>query len=754
MKQIRDKLLGIFQGEHQDHSGQIRALLRRIVEAEGPGPDLDEAFRRAHSLKGAARAVGLEQIETVGHRLEALFARAREGSLRIDQPAVDVIQDALDCSEDLLANLSGDRPAPDSARILEAIDALLAGERSAPGGVRHTPPARPVAVPTELVRVDAVSDEEDAEVGTSDGGEGSSSEASVRLRASHVDRLLRTCDQLSTAGPQHRAVTSALNQLTADVAKLVQRWERIRRGVLPLENLPVKSNSGSHRRSLEEMDGQLRSLATRFRRLLLQQRRNASSLERFSDDLRFDLWRARMTPAASLLDGLGSMVRELAQSQGKQVRFRAVGLETEADREVFQALREPVIHLLRNAVGHGLETPGEREHAGKAACGQVTLAVEASAGLLTLRVQDDGRGIDLGKVADEARRRGKADDTEAGARSEEQLRQLLFEPGFSTATTVSEIAGRGMGLSVVQQTVRRLHGDVETHSAQGSGTEVVVRTPLSVLTQRVLLVQAAGRIFAFPVRAVERVSRIAADQIKTVEGRPAIHIGDRSAPLVSLAAALDLPMAAQRGSRSIPVVIVNSGTQSMAFSVDELLDQREAVVRDLGIQQAKGGVAAGGILLEEGSIAILLHADELMAAAADSAAAPAQDFAPLAPEKRQQRILLADDSITTRALEKSILEVHGYEVLAAVDGVEALAMLRAQGADLVISDVQMPRMDGFELLEQIKNDKRLRQTPVIILTSLERREEQEKGLALGADAYIVKRRFDQRELLETIRQIL
>jgi two-component system chemotaxis sensor kinase CheA len=250
------------------------------------------------------------------------------------------------------------------------------------------------------------------------------------------------------------------------------------------------------------------------------------------------------------------------------------------------------------------------------------------------------------------------------------------------------------------------------------------------------------------------VARVAADQITTVEGRPAISAGRRSVPLISLGAALDLPMAAQRSPRTIPVVIVENGTQMTAFSVDELLDQREAVVRDLGIPQPKSGLAAGGILLEQGSIAILLNVGELMRRAALAAGAPPRELIPHELENRQQRILLADDSITTRALERSILEVHGYEVLAAVDGVEALAMLRSQGADLVISDVQMPRMDGFELLEQIKNDKRLRQTPVIILTSLERREEQEKGLALGADAYIVKRRFDQRELLETIRQIL
>ena len=643
MKQIREKLLGIFQGEHQDHSGQIRLLLKRIVEA-GAGPDLDEAFRRAHSLKGAARAVGLDEIETVGHRLEALFARAREGSFRITQSAVDVIHDALDCSEDLLASLSGARPAPDATGILAAIDALLA---QAPEKGRAEPPGKPFS--TDLgVPIEALG--EDAEPEASDGDDALPAEASVRLRASHVDRLLRTCDQLNTAGPQHRAAVVAMHQLGDEIAKLIQRWEHVRRSILLKPNHSAESHLRLSRRSLDVVDSHLRSLSTRSRRLLLQQRRNVSSLERFSADLGLDLWKARMTRASSVSDGFGSMVRELARSQQKTVRFRTKGLETEADREVLQALREPVMHLLRNAVGHGLETPAEREQAGKPGVGLITLSVEATAGMLTLRVSDDGRGIDLIKIADEARRRGRIEEGELAARSEDQLQRFIFEPGFSTASAVSEIAGRGMGLSVVQETVRRLHGDVEAHSKPGSGTEVVIRTPLSVLTQRVLLVMSAGRIFAFSMRAVERVCRIAEDRIETIEGRPAVRSNDRLAPLVSLAAAMDLQTAAKRASRSISVVIATHGGQTMAFSVDELLDQREALVKDLGIPDAVGGVAAGGIVLEGGAVAILLGVAELMKAAEKTSGGPVRE--PLAPaaDPRPRRILVADDSMTTRAL--------------------------------------------------------------------------------------------------------
>jgi two-component system chemotaxis sensor kinase CheA len=505
-------------------------------------------------------------------------------------------------------------------------------------------------------------------------------------------------------------------------------------------------------RLLEGFERRLRQAPGQARRHLLEQQRSTAAARQLSSQLRLDVWTARLTTAESVFDGFGNMVRSLARGENKPVRFRAVGLDTEADLKVLQALRDPVLHLLRNAVSHGIESPPEREKMGKGRVGQITLALEASAGRLILRVSDDGRGIDFTRVAVEARRRGLLPEQSGSERQEETLRRILFAPGFSTAPTVTEISGRGMGLSIVERSVRRLHGEVEASSESGQGMTVVIQAPLSVLMQRVLLVAVIGRVFALPLQWVERVARGTAERLETIADQPYVRLGDQSIRAAPLAASLGLPQ--QTAWQRAPFVVVRNGAERVAFFVDELLEQRDAFVKDLNIPEAHGSLAAGGVLLENGAVAVVLSVPELLRAA-EGATQPAPTLAPPSPPReRKPRILLADDSITTRALERGILEVHGYEVLAAVDGVEALQMLKSQGADLVISDVQMPRMDGFGLLQAMKNDERLARIPVIMLTSMESREDQEKGLALGADAYIVKRKFDQRELLESIRQIL
>lgn len=747
MNPIGEKLLGIFRGEHQEHSEQIRLLIDRIREAENPGADLEEAFRRAHSLKGAARAVDIGEIEKLGHRLETLFTRVREGVLRLDTAVADVVHQALDCSEDILSNLSGSGTPPGSADVLAAIDRLLTREpQASSGGARPLPPgpavpsAAPEPVPTPQPETPSLA---------ARAGDG----PTVRLRTAQVARLLRTCDQMLSAAPRHESLTRSARTLAHELDGLANEWGHLRTScAAQWRRLSADPEFIRFNRFLEGFEKRLRQAPGSARRLALEQQRGAAEVRQLTSQLRSDVWKARLIPAGSVFDGFGNMVRSLARSENKQVRFRATGLEAEADREVLQALRDPVMHLLRNAVSHGIESPAEREKAGKPGVGQVNLSFEAAAGRLSLKVSDDGRGIDFAGVAGEARRRGLLTEGAEEAPREETLRQFLFAPGFSTAATVSEIAGRGMGLSAVEKSVRRLQGEIETLSDPGAGATIVIRAPLSVLMQRVLLVSGAGQIFALPLQAVERAARGSAGLLETIANQPFVRWNQQSIRALPLAAALGLPHgpAAYGG----PFVIARNGAKRVALFVDELIDEREALVKELNIPGAHSTLAGGGVLLEDGAVALVLNVPDLLRASegAISSGLPQPESNP--PQEVKPRILLADDSITTRALETSILECHGYHVVAAVDGAEALQMLRTQGADLVISDVQMPRLDGFGLLQAMKSDKKLARIPVIMLTSVETPEEQEKGLALGADAYIVKRKFDQGELLDTIRQIL
>lgn len=463
-----------------------------------------------------------------------------------------------------------------------------------------------------------------------------------------------------------------------------------------------------------------------------------------------------MVPVEGLLEGYRKMVRDLARDQSKEIEFHATCAGAQADRRVLEALKDPLLHLLRNAVSHGIETPRERAAKGKPSAGRVTVRIDTHGQRLTIAIQDDGGGLDLSRIAEVAVRDGILTEAAAAQSSPQDLAGLLFRPGFSTARSVTDLSGRGMGLSVVYEAVRRLQGDLDLRPVDGGGTMMRLSVPLSIATQRLLLVRCAGQLLAIPMHGVERLHRIPRSRVQTIAGRPTVVFNRRPIPLWGMRQLLDLEQDPKTGAPDIlPILVVRSGSRKVAVLVDEFLREADAVVQDLRPAACRVAKISSAALLEDGEIAFVLNPMDLMESPAHAQPLlPARSAAPELPPKAAPSILVVDDSLTTRTLEKSILEAHGYQVRVAVDGVEALAALREEAPGLVIADVEMPRLNGFGLLEAMKKDESLSRIPVIIVTSLERREDQERGLALGADAYIVKRKFDQQELLSVIRQIL
>ena len=745
MNDIRQKLLGIFEVEQKEHVEQMRSLTARMEPVAGPRPELDEAFRRAHSLKGAARAVDLRAVETLAHRLETLFARVREGALTPDLPVVEVIQQVLDAIEDAVAGArGGPGTAGEQPQALLAIDALLGLEPpdSAASGVEPERAAGRQPQPGALSQESA--------------GIPASGPDTVRVRTETLDRLLASASQFATEALYQDRVSDQLRALRHSIAGMEREWER-RPAATALAPRKITAPADLSRagRIFADMDARLRSLSSQARALGQSQQHNSRTLRRLSEQLQQQVWRARLTLAESVFEGFRRMVREIARDEGKQTEFQCIGLEVEADRMVLQALKDPLMHLLRNAVSHGVEKPEERSAAGKTPAGRVTLRLEARGSRLLAAVEDDGRGIDLGAVLRVAVQRRILSEDEARSRSPDELGRLIFQAGFTTSAVVTDLSGRGMGLSVVHEQVRRLHGELDLEFRGRTGARITLQVPLTVSSQRFLLVGCAGQQLAVPAHSIERLYRVAARGIETVEGKAVFPYQGRLLPLTTLADLLGLASKpVSPDDRWLPVMVLRSGEVRLGVAVDSFLEQREAIVRDLGLKPQQAGHSAGGILLNDGAVAVVLNAAELVHAAKRSELRPT-DFVVAPPqEKKPPLILVVDDSITTRSLEKTILESHGYTVRVAVDGVEALAQLRREKADLVITDIQMPRMDGYTLLEEIKKDKQLAGVPVIVVTSMERREEQERGLLLGADAYVVKRKFDQQELLEAIRQIV
>lgn len=746
MKDLRQKLLATFQVEHQDHVRRIRDTLA-VIESGGAvaGAELDEAFRRAHSLKGAARAVDLRPIEQLAHRLETLLSRVREGTAVLDAAAAKVMHGALDASEDWMAATRAGTPPPATTAAVNALEALLGLERTAaPAAVTTSAPARPAGetpapAPPAAPAVETVE--------------------SLRLNAENLDRIVSSSGQLLVEGLRQQQVSRQLRQVSEHLAETAAERDRVRRaGARVFQTLEASPELAPAARYLNFLDHQVQRISKEVSAARRMHEQNAWTLRTLSSELQRDVRQARMVPAENVFEGFRKMVRDLARGEGKAIDLHITGLQVEADRLVLQALKDPVMHMLRNAISHGLESEAERVQKGKPHQGRIDFAIQAHGNQLTISVDDDGCGVDVAKVTEIAVRKNLLSAADASARSPEDLRRLILLPGFSTAKSVTDLSGRGMGLSVVAETVARLQGKVDIAVSARGGTRVSLSVPLSVSSHRLLLVSCQGQTFAVPVHGIERLHRVTVGDIRTVESKPVVQIDGEPLSVVSLAHVLKIGEAGVSAvHNTLSVMVLRAGTRRLAVAVDAFLSERDAIIKDLPGPAGQNSQIAGGILLEDGAVCLVLNLSDIVEGFRQAAntlviTTPAESSTE-AP-KKSRTILVVDDSMTTRTLEKSVLEAHGYDVAIAVDGVEALNYLRAEPVGLVITDLQMPRLDGFGLLEEIKRDPRLKSIPVIIVSSLENPEEQARGLSLGADAYIVKRKFEQRELLDAIRQIL
>jgi two-component system chemotaxis sensor kinase CheA len=730
LQDIRQKLLATFQIEQRDHVDQIRSLLAMIAKTGGQPAEaqLEEAFRRAHTLKGAARVVELGSVEGLAHRLETLFTQIRQGVLPLNKNVVELVQRALDAIEDCVAGPGEGRSAASFSSVVEDIEQVL--------GIQ--PQLRQPAIPETPTPVPAFQPID-----------------TVRINAQNFDGLLRSAVELLSETQQHGRLTEQLKAIEQQVAGLAKEAGDLRR-----------ASSGTHGSDeatrefsaivprLGWLQREARSVSRQVTALRRLHQRTAWTITRQSKQLQRDVWQARMVPAETLIEGYRKMMRDLARDESKQIEFHVSTTGEHADRRVLDALKDPLMHALRNAVSHGIEFPHERIANGKRAEGWISLRIEGAGQRLNIAVEDDGRGIDTARIKELAVRQKILSQAEAERCSLREIARILFTPGFSTSGSITNLSGRGMGLSVVYEAVRRLQGEVDLQPRPGGGISLQMSVPVSISTHRLLLVSCDGRNFAIPTYWIDRLHRVRLEDVETVEGKPVVTVDGERLPLFALRQLLNFQHDSSHSeSDMLAVAILRCKGERTAVTVDSFLSQNEAVIQDLGPTAPRDGKISGGILLEDGSVALVLNPPNLLENFSNPEPRAFSGITQPAP-KRALSILVVDDSITTRTLEKSILEAHGYRVRVAVDGVEALVQLRTQKADLVISDVQMPRMDGFELLEAIKKDRNLCQIPVIVVTSLERREDQERGLSLGADAYIVKRKFDQTELLATIRQIL
>jgi two-component system chemotaxis sensor kinase CheA len=463
-----------------------------------------------------------------------------------------------------------------------------------------------------------------------------------------------------------------------------------------------------------------------------------------------------MLPFSTTLDVFPRMVRNIAREQGKEVDLQLEGGTVEIDRRILEEMKDPLIHLLRNSVDHGLETPEQRQASGKPRCG--TLRVDVSqldSNTVQILVADDGRGIEVEKVKNDAVDRGHLSRKEADELTDEEAFDIIFQSGVSTSPIVTELSGRGLGMAIVREKVENLGGMVKLESEAGAGMICRIELPVTLANSQGLLIRAGGKHYVLPITQVGLVMRLHRDEVQRVEGHDTIPLEGRAVSMADLAGLLGGAQEENLAEEEfINLVVLEAGGKKMAFRVEQVISEQEILVKGLGSQLLRVRNVGGATILGSGEVVPILNPADLLKTAAMSGPSATSLGAGPGHEARAKNVLVVDDSITSRMLLESILVAAGHNVRTAVDGQEGFSLLKSENFDLVVSDVEMPRLDGFEFTAKIRADSQLSELPVIIVTSLDSREEKERGIEVGANGYIVKTSFDQDNLLKVISRFI
>jgi two-component system chemotaxis sensor kinase CheA len=589
----------------------------------------------------------------------------------------------------------------------------------------------------------------------------------VRVSAEKLDAFLARNGELLVARRRVQSRADELTVLREFVGRWRAEWRTVEKSIAAFVQ-PEGNGTASTTRAgaaegklprraaqvLGRAGDNLRQLEKDLERLATAMVADGRVLKEAAGAIDAEVRRVRMLPFAEACQGLDRMVRDLAHALGKEVELVIEGGDVELDRSVLEGLKDPLRHLVRNAIDHGAQPPEERRAEGKDPRVRLTVGAVLRGAEVEVVVADDGRGIDLEALRQTVRKRRLPEPAD-----ERELVRVIFLPGFSTSRLITDVSGRGVGLDVVKSRVEALHGTVDVSFTPGQGTRFTLAVPLTLTTLRVLLVSAAGQTFALVNTHAQKLVRVDPGEFRPLEGRAMLPLGGTPVPVASLAETLGLPAGgaarAAGSSAKTAAVVVAAGDRRVAFLVDELLAEQEVVVKSLGARIRRMRYVSAATILPSGQIALVLNTTNLVRRAlAQAPAVQAGEAADQAPVRTRKRVLVVDDSVTTRTLEKSILEAAGYEVTVAADGAAAWQVLQEHGADLLVSDIDMPRMDGFTLTETVRGSKRFHDLPVVLVTARATEEDRARGIAVGADAYLGKSAFDQKNLLETIAQLL
>lgn len=740
-----------FVEEAREHVGRLGEGVAALGHGSADRESINSIFRSAHTIKGSSRMLKLHSITDTAHQLEDVLGALRDGSISYVPELGSVLYRGIDALAAMVERLAESGDAAQLPAIDTELCAALARAARGEGGVAaSSAPASPAAMPAAVEANNSMP--APVEVPPSQ-APAIGAPSSIAPSATTLDTRMKMPDTVRVRLAKLDELIKLMGEVVSSHAAFRQRMVEIRQIERGIEQDSEQTIS---------REARMQARLHHFSRTLGN---DIQSQELLMHELHDKALSMRMLPLAMVFEPAGRVVRDLARAVGKQVDCVVTGADIELDRQMIDKLGDPIVHLLRNAVDHGIETPAERQAAGKTAQGRITLSAHQDGGWVVVEIADDGGGISLARVREKAVRKGFVSAEQVALMSDQEVIDLIFLPGFSTSAIITDISGRGVGMDVVKQNiVDDLQGMISVDTRPGAGTTFVLRLSLSLAVMRVLLIKANGLPFGFTSQYVAELLRVPDSAVVSAAEREVVIIRNEFVPVVPLAEILRVPhdsaQPAQAHSTSCEqtmlLLVVRVRNEKLALRIDELLDERDMVIKPLPEHMRKLSTVCGMVITGRNELVSVLHAPTLMELAGKTRRSRTREDMPIDPGRPrvEYKVLVVDDSLNTREIEKDVLEAWGYHVTLAEDGLDGLHKARAGHYDAILTDVEMPNMDGFTLTANLRQEEKYRDTPIVIITSREKEEDKRRGIQVGADAYIVKGDFDQSYLVDTLRSLL
>ncbi|HED19875.1 MAG TPA: hybrid sensor histidine kinase/response regulator [Gammaproteobacteria bacterium] len=739
-------MLELFRLEVDNQAAVLSDGLLALEQNSQSEQHLEALMRAAHSVKGAARMVDIEAGVKLAHAMEDCFVAAQQGELQLRPHQIDLLLKGVD---QLIAISKQEADAEQLSALTQQIQTIEQLETVEEGGAQQQcePLADDTIPPPEPAQEDAESTTETpTPAPDTRKNDTSDNKTTVRVSSESLNRLVGLAGEVQVESRWLHPFSEALVQIKHRQAELIGLLDRLH------ENL--YANDGDE--YSKTLTSEIQTKANRCRHQLSDRLVELDEYDRrihgLGNRLHEEVITSRMRPFSDVTRGFPRMVRDIARQLGKKVELKIEGLATQVDRDILDCIEAPLNHLLRNALDHGIETVEERHQAGKPEQATLLLTAVHSSGMLSIHVKDDGRGIDLERLRNSIVAKNMVSETMAAELNETELLEFLFLPGFSTRDKVTELSGRGVGLDVVHSTVQQMRGVVRASSTAGAGTHFHLQLPLTLSTIRALLVEICGEPYAIPLSRIDRTLRLDTSQVESLEGRQYFTLGARNVGLVFASQVLDCTGGTESGD-FLPVIVLGERLHRSGLVVDRFIGERNLVVHTIDPRLGKIQNISAATVLETGNPCLIIDVDDMLRSIDILIAGGRLNRIHDTQGKSDvssKRILVVDDSITVREVERNMLMTRGYQVDVAVDGMDGWNAVRMEDYDLVISDIDMPRMNGFEFVSLIKQDERLSKMPVMIVSYKDREEDRQRGLEVGADYYLTKGSFHDETLIEAV----